>query len=68
VSITEDVLITCNGKELTVRRVGKVKVRLHARTGGPPLKPCGWRLVEEAAASAELRTLTDSGHYERVEK
>jgi hypothetical protein len=62
--IKEEVLITCNGRELTVRRVGAVKVRLHARPSGPPIKPCGWRLVEEVTASVELRRLVDSDLYE----
>ena len=63
----EEVLITCDGRELTVRRVGTVKVRLRARAAGPPIKPCGWRLVGEAAASVELRALVDYGHYDRIE-
>jgi hypothetical protein len=62
----EEVLITCNGRELTVRRVGAVKIRLLARTAGPPIKPCGWRLVEEDAASIELRELVNSAYYEII--
>jgi hypothetical protein len=64
----KEVLIHCNGRELTVRRIGPVKVKLVARSGGPPLKPCGWRVVEEEVATSELRSLVDSDLYEKVEQ
>jgi hypothetical protein len=64
----EEILITCDGREMTVRRVGAVKMRLRARADGPPIKPCGWRLVPEIVASAELRALMDTGHYEMNER
>ena len=60
------VLVRCDGRTLEVRRVGEVKVKFVARSGGPPIKAHGWRLIEEDVLAPELRELADSGLHERV--
>lgn len=59
-------LVSCTGRTYEVRDAGPVLARLRARSGGPPIKPCGDRLLDDAAARAELRELIGADLYDRV--
>lgn len=55
-------LLSCDGKLLEVRDAGPIIFRLTARD--VPIKPAGWRLMEDGEARALLRRLIDSEMYD----
>lgn len=52
-------LLHSDGRELTVRDLGEVVMRL--RAGPAPIKLNGWHELEDAEARAVIRQLLDDG-------